>query len=71
MIDLINLLDNNGKSAVYTGGYINDIYRYIEMLGSPKTLITSGQRYHNLRPSSYSKNDAATNQPVIAALRTR
>ena len=28
------------KSAVYTGGDINGIYRYIEMIGSPTTFIT-------------------------------
>ena len=41
------------------------------MIGVPTTLTTSCQRYHHLSPSSYRKNDAATLQPVIAALRTR
>ena len=38
--DLITLLDNNGKSAVYTGGDINGIYIYLEMIGAPTTLTT-------------------------------
>ena len=29
MTDLITFLDNNGKSAVYTGGDIDGIYRYL------------------------------------------
>ena len=32
MTDIITLLDNNGKCAVYTGGYINGIYRYIDII---------------------------------------
>ena len=35
MIDITTLLDNNGKSAVYTGGDINGIYSYLEIIGSP------------------------------------
>ena len=71
MTDIITLLDNNGKYAVYTGGYINGIYRYLEMIGSPTTLTTSGQRSHHFSPLYPIKNDAATLQPVIEALRTR
>ena len=33
MTDLIIFLDNNGKSAFYTGGYIHGICRYLEMIG--------------------------------------
>ena len=29
MTDIITFLDNNGKSAVYTGGDIHGIYRYL------------------------------------------
>ena len=36
MIDIITLLDNNGKYAVYTGGYIHGICRYLEMVGAPQ-----------------------------------
>ena len=43
MTDLITFLDNNGKYAVYTGGEIHEIYRYLEMNGAPTTLTTSGQ----------------------------
>ena len=52
MIDLITFFYNNGKYAVYTGVDIHVIYRYLEMIGSPTTLTTSGQRYHNFSPSS-------------------
>ena len=71
MIDLITFLDNNGKSAVYTGGDIHGIYRYIEMIGAPTTLNTSGQSSHHFGHSSSRNNDAATFQPVIAAIRMR
>ena len=71
MIDLITLLDKNGKYSVYTGGYIHVIYRYLEMIGYPKTFTTSGQRSHHFSPSSSSNNDSATLQPVIAALHMR
>ena len=59
MIYLITFLDNNGKSAVYTKGYIHGIWRYLEMIGAPKTLTTSGQRSHHFDPSSSSNNYAA------------
>ena len=51
MTDIITFLDNNVKSAVYTGGYIRGIYRYLEMIGAPTTLTTSGHRYHHFGPS--------------------
>ena len=50
MTDPITFLDNNGKSSVYTGGKINRIYSYIDMIGAPTTLTTSGQCYHNFGP---------------------
>ena len=71
MIDIINFLDNNGKSAVYTGGDIHCIYRYLEMIGDPTTLTTSGQHSHNSWPSYSINNDAENLQPVVAAFRTR
>ena len=43
MTDLITFLENNGKYAVYTGGNINGIYHYLDMIGSPTTLTTSDQ----------------------------
>ena len=51
MTDIITFLDNKGKSAVYIGGDIHGIYRYIEMIGAPTTLTTPGQRYHHFSPS--------------------
>ena len=71
MTDLITLIDKNGKSSVYEEGYINGIYRYLDMIGAPNTLTTSVHRYHHFCPSSSSNNDEATLQPVIAALRMR
>ena len=50
MADITTIFDNNRKSVVYTGGNINGIYRYLEMIGSPKTLTTSGKCYHHFGP---------------------
>ena len=57
MTYLITFLDNNGKSTVYTGGEIHGIYRYLDMIGAPTTLATSGQRSHHFGPSSLSNKD--------------
>ena len=57
MTYLITLLENNGNSTVYTGGEIHGIYRYLEMIGAPTTLTTSGQRYHNFSTSYFINND--------------
>ena len=70
IIYLIIFFEDNGKCSVYTGGDIHGIYRYLETIGAPTTLTTSGQRSHHLSPSSSITNDAATLQPVIAALLT-
>ena len=43
MTYIIAFLDNNGKSAVYTGVDIHGIYRYLEMIVAPKTFTTLGQ----------------------------
>ena len=53
---LIKFLDNDGKYTFYTGGNIDGIYLYLEMIGAPTTLNTSGQRY-NLFGPSYSINN--------------
>ena len=71
MKDLITFLDNNVKSAVYTGGDIHGIYLYLEMIAAPTTLTTSGQHYHHFGPTSSRNNDAETLQPFIAALHMR
>ena len=60
MTDIITSLDKNRKSDVFTGGYIHGIYRYLEIIESPTTLTTSGQRSHHFGPSSSSNNYAAT-----------
>ena len=66
--DLITFIDKKGKSDVYDGGDIHGIYRYLEMIGAPTTLTTSGHRSHHYGPSSSRNNDATTLQKVIAAL---
>ena len=43
MTDIIAVLYNNRKLAVYTGGNIHGLYRYLENIGAPNTLTTSGQ----------------------------
>ena len=60
MTYIITFPNNNGKSAVYTGGDIHVIYRYLDIIGDPKILTTSGQRSHHFSPSSSRNNDAAT-----------
>ena len=71
MTYIITFLDNNRKSAVYTGGDIHDIYRYLETIGDPTTLTTSDQRSHHFVPLSSSNNYAETLHPVIADLYMR
>ena len=71
MTDLITFIYNKVKSAVYDGGDIHGIYRYLEMIGVPTTLTTSGHRPHHFGSSSSRNNDAATLQPVIEGLRMR
>ena len=67
---LITLLDNNGKYDVYTGGNIHGIHRYLEMIGAPTTLTTSGQRYHHFCNSYLINNDTESLQPVIVDMGT-
>ena len=71
MTYLIKFLDNNAKSAVYMGGDIHGIYRYLEIIGDPTTFTTSGQRSHHFSPSPSVKNYTAYIQPVIADIRTK
>ena len=71
MTALTTLFDKNIKYAVYTGEDIHGIYCYLEMIGYPTTLTTSGQLSHHYSPSYSINNDAETLQPIIAALRTR
>ena len=71
IIYLITFLDNNGKYSVYIGGNIRGIYFFLEIIGSPKTFTTSGQRSHHFGLSFYINNDTEYLHPVIAALRMR
>ena len=59
-IYIVTFLDNNEKFAVYIGGDIHGIYRYLEMIGAPTTLTTSVKRYHHFSPSSSSHNDVSS-----------
>ena len=68
MTYLITFPDSNCKYDVYTGGDIHGICRYLEIIGSPTTLKTSGHRSHHFIHSSCRNNYAATLQPVISAL---
>ena len=52
-------------------GNIHGINRYLEIIGAPTTLTTSGQQSHHFGPSSSTKNDTASIQSVITALRMR
>ena len=70
MTDLIKFLDNNEKYAVYTGWDIHGIYRYLDTIGAPTLLNTSGQSSHHFIPSYYINTDTASLQPVIVALQT-
>ena len=45
--DLIKLLENSGKPAIYIGENIYGIYCYLYIIGSSTNLTPSGQRYHN------------------------
>ena len=71
MTDLITLIDNNGKYAFYTGENIHGIYRYLEIIGDPTTLTTSGKRSNNFGPSNSINNDTAYLHIYIIALRMR
>ena len=68
MTYLITLLNNNIKYAVYIGGNVHGINSYIEMIGSPTKLTTSGQRSHCFGPSSSINNAPASTQPVFPAI---
>ena len=71
MRDLFTFPDNNERSDVYTGEIIHGLYHYLEIIGSPNTLTTSGHCYHHFGPSSWTIHFIATIQPVIADFRMR
>ena len=71
MTDFTTFLDNNRKLAIYTGKNIHGHYHYLETIGSPTTLTTSGHSSNNFGSSSSTNNYTLTLQPVIAALRVR
>ena len=69
MTDLVTFLDKHVKSSVYTGVYIHVIYRYLEIIGSPKTFTASVQISHHFSPLSSINNYTESLQPVIANIR--
>ena len=71
MTYLITFLDNNVKSAVYTGVNIHGIHDYLEIIGSPTKCTTSGKRSYHFGPSYSINNYTETLQPFIADLRMR
>ena len=68
MIDPVIFLDNNIKFSIHTGGNIQGLYCYLEIIGSPTNLTSSGRRFCNFCTSSSTKNDTKTIQSVISAL---
>ena len=50
MTDLITFPDNSEKSAVYTGGDICVICRYIDIIGAPTAFTTLVQLSHHFSP---------------------
>ena len=71
MTDFTALLENNRGSDIYTGGNIHGLYCYLEIIGSPPTLITLVTALIILVNLSSTNNDTAILRPVIAYLRTR
>ena len=71
MTDLVTFLVSKGKSAVYIGGNIHVIYRYLEMVGVPTTLTTSGRCSHHFGSSASIKNDTTSLQPFISDIYMR
>ena len=63
MTYLVALLDNKIKFAVYTGGNIRGICRYIEIIGAPTKLNTSGQISRHFCPL-YSIKKLYRNSPA-------
>ena len=68
MIDPITLFNKNGKPYIYTGWNINGINHYLEMIGTPTNLTSSGQISHYFGTSSSINNNKASIQIVIIAL---
>ena len=66
MTDIIKFLYNNGKSAIYIGGNMHELY--LEMIGSPTQLTSSGQRSHYFDTSYYTKNDTSNIYTVIVVI---
>ena len=71
MNDPIIFLDNNWKSAVYTGVNIHVLYHYLDNIVDQTTLTISGQLSHHFGPLSYTNIDIETLHPIIVALRMR
>ena len=68
MTDIITFLDPNRRLSVYIGVNIHGLNCYLEIIGSPNILTTSGQLSRHFGPLFYTNNDIETLQPVIADL---
>ena len=58
MTDIVTFLDNNKKMDFYTGLNIHLLYCYLEMIGSPTALTTSGQSSRHFGPLLKNREDA-------------
>ena len=68
MMDTITFLDKNGKYSVYTGGNINGLYCYLEIIGDPNNFTNLVQSSHNFGTLSSINNDTSPIHPVIVDL---
>ena len=64
-------IENNEKPAIYKGGNIHGIYRYIYIIGSPKNLNYSINRSHTFGTSYSIKNHTASLQTFTVAIHVR
>ena len=60
MTNLITFLDKNIKFAIYTGGGINLLCPYIDIIGDPDTFTNSVQSSFHFGPSHSTNNDTVT-----------
>ena len=68
MTDLTTYLDNNEIFLFIQGGSIHGLYPYIEMIVDPTAWTTSVWCSRHFGTSFSINTDAATLQPIIAAL---
>ena len=71
MTDLIIFLDNNRKSAIYTGETTTRLYKYLEMIEPTTNLTYSSLWSYHFDTSSSTIDDKSSLHPVIADLSVR